>query len=647
MRRWTPLPLSLSIEKAIHSLSDRLYIAIDGGGTGTRAGLYDSANHLLAEATGPATNPTQIGFDASIVRIASLCQQLLAEHPSETYEIVIGLSGARTDKDRDYIAIGVCGTTKAERVVVTTDIHAQLLGNADRKPTILVVAGTGSSVAVFDDEGSSYLLGGRGPILGDDGSAYHLVVSALRYGCTVWDAAGGPPEYVNVLAKAAGLSAPEDFVGWSMRANKSEIAALAPNLLRYCDGLDTEMNEAMQCLVSGCLMGLAGSVVTAVRGLEISESIPIYLSGGMFEASDMYVEQMKVAVSRFIIKNPCMLAPVRGHRAVLQLAHTEEFDEDFPLSILQREHLHECRIPAAAITAQEFLAIDTVSPIDIVHRMQEHDLQAANSVVSCEKELTALVESVADAFRHGGRLVYIGAGTSGRLGVLDASECPPTFGVSPEQVIGIMAGGDRALRDSVEGAEDDPDLGRADIEKINPPIGKDDVVVGIAASGTTPYTLGAIATAKALGASTAMVCCNPNTTAEVDYLLVLPTGIEVLPGSTRLKAGTATKMVLNTITTGAMALSGRVFEGYMIGVQPTNAKLRKRAAHIISVLTGINEDAAAHRLEEAGNDVAVVVMMERLKIPADNARELLIKTRGDVRAAIAQYQSDEMKGGDC
>lgn len=282
----------------------------------------------------------------------------------------------------------------------------------------------------------------------------------------------------------------------------------------------------------------------------------------------------------------------------------------------------------------------------LIERMQRADAFAAAAVKSCSEPLALLINRVVKSFRHGGRLIYIGAGTSGRLGVLDASECPPTFGVSPEQVIGIMAGGDRALRDSVEGAEDDADLGRADIEEIDPPIGTDDVVVGIAASGTTPYTLGALAAAKSRGAHTALICCNPNATAEVDYLLILPTGPEVLPGSTRLKAGTATKMVLNTITTGAMALSGRVFEGYMIGVQPTNAKLRKRAAHIISVLTGINEEDAARRLEEANNDVAVAVMMERLKIPADKARELLNKTRGDVRAAIAQYQSDGMKGGD-
>lgn len=612
----------------------RFSIAIDGGGTGTRAGLYDESRKLLKEVSGAATNPAQIGIAACVARIAALVGEVLVNHACDSYEISIGLSGARTDLDRDRVASGVCSATSADRVLVTTDVHAQLLGNAGRIPTVLVVAGTGSSVAVFDDQGVPHLFGGRGPILGDDGSAYHVVVSALRYGCHKWDVAGEPPDYVETLAMAAGLSAPEELVTWSVRAAKNEIAALAPVLL----GL-AESNDGIRELLSGCLMGLASHVKSAIDALGISVDTPVYVTGGMFESGRTYIGEMKAALERYKVKNPCELAPIRSHQAVLTLSHTEHFDEDFPVSILFRRDLALYSSTIANHSATELLPLEQISALDTIVRMTKHNVEASVSVAHAKEDIALLVTRVADAFKKGGRLAYVGAGTSGRIGVLDASECPPTFGVPPGQVIGIIAGGDRALRESIEGAEDDADLGRSDIDAIDPPIGKDDVVVGIAASGTTPYTLAAVEAAKARGATTALVCCNPNAKVDVDHLLLLPTGPEVLPGSTRLKAGTATKMVLNAISTGAMALSGRVFDGYMIGVQPTNNKLRKRAAQIVSALTGIDEKQAAQRLKDAGDNVAAAVLMERLKISAADAYALLERTRGDVRAAIALHTS--------
>jgi N-acetylmuramic acid 6-phosphate etherase len=218
--------------------------------------------------------------------------------------------------------------------------------------------------------------------------------------------------------------------------------------------------------------------------------------------------------------------------------------------------------------------------------------------------------------------------------VLDASECPPTFGVSEDRVIGLIAGGDKALRHSIEGAEDDAGAGARDLDAITPRVGKNDIVIGITASGTTPYALGAIDRGKALGAKTALVCCNPVPLDRADIVIALDTGPEVLPGSTRLKAGTATKMVLNQISTGAMAKAGYVFEGRMVGVQPSNKKLRQRCIRIIAELTKEDAVRAEQRLDETGGSIRLAVLMARRGLPLAEATRRLDACQGVLRDAL-------------
>lgn len=625
-------------------MTDRLYIAIDGGGTGTRVGLYSETGALIAETKGALSNPYQSSPHDAAELVASLATKLVEDRPFTPTCIVAGISGARDQSLKQIFAHTLCARVPgAEQVIVTTDVHAHLIANAGRRSAALVVAGTGSSVAVLDAGGVVSLFGGRGPILGDLGSAYDVVIHAFRSSFLSYDNRGKKPKLLKVLLDVAKAANEDEMIGWCSRATKHEIAALA---VKVADLAESGNKLAVRS-IEVCAEYLSIVVRGALERTQLGLKAPIYVMGGMFENGYFYRTEFQKRIAKAGKANEVQIAPFIGHAAMFKLSRDLPLPESVPhVEVTQLALAMSETVDLVSTQDDDSAPLDSLNTVMLIERMQRADAFAAAAVKACSEPLALLINRVVKSFRHGGRLVYIGAGTSGRLGVLDASECPPTFGVPPEQVIGIMAGGDRALRDSVEGAEDDADLGRADIEKIDPPICKDDVVVGIAASGTTPYTLGALTFAKSRGAHTALICCNPNATAEVDYLLILPTGPEVLPGSTRLKAGTATKMVLNTITTGAMALSGRVFEGYMIGVQPTNVKLRKRAAHIISVLTGINEEDAARRLEEAGNDVAVAVMMERLKIPADNARELLNKTRGDVRAAIAQYQSGEKKDED-
>jgi len=216
--------------------------------------------------------------------------------------------------------------------------------------------------------------------------------------------------------------------------------------------------------------------------------------------------------------------------------------------------------------------------------------------------------------------------------VLDASECPPTFGVAPDRVAGIIAGGDQALRSSVEGCEDDRAQAEADINACQ--AGLKDLVVGITASGATPYVRAALEAAKRLGATTALLCCNPDCDSGADFVIAVDTGPEVLAGSTRLKAGTASKMVLNMISTGAMALIGQVYDGLMAGMRPANAKLRRRAERIVAQIAGVSETAAADTLAKADYSIATAIVMLRKRCDRDAARAALDKAGGVLRGAL-------------
>ncbi|NVJ20361.1 N-acetylmuramic acid 6-phosphate etherase [Myxococcus sp. AM011] len=266
--------------------------------------------------------------------------------------------------------------------------------------------------------------------------------------------------------------------------------------------------------------------------------------------------------------------------------------------------------------------LDLRSIGSVVRQLHDEDVVAVRAVRSALPAVTQAATAVANALRAGGRFLYIGAGTSGRLGVLDASECPPTFGSSPSQVQARIAGGRRALTHAVEGAEDDADAGASDVRAFD--AGPLDVVCGISASASTPYVRGALREAKRRGAHTVLVCCNrPGTRADVDTLVLARTGPELVAGSTRLKAGTATKLILNAITTAAFVALGKVYRGRMVDVRPVNAKLRARAARMVAELTELPASEASLLLEAAGGEVKVAVAMHFTGLTARDARKRL------------------------
>jgi N-acetylmuramic acid 6-phosphate etherase len=284
----------------------------------------------------------------------------------------------------------------------------------------------------------------------------------------------------------------------------------------------------------------------------------------------------------------------------------------------------------------ESMALDSLSIDDALALMNQQDLAAVHAVISQRESIGRAVALVADAFRRGGRLIYAGAGTSGRLGILDAAECPPTFGTSPEMVQAIIAGGPGAVFKSVEGAEDHAASGTAAIDEKS--IGANDVVIGIAAGGTTPFVRGALARARQRGAKTVFLCCVKPMDGEPDVDLVIRpvTGPEVLTGSTRLKAGTATKLALNQITTLAMVQLGKVYENLMVDLKATNQKLQDRAARIVAALTNLPRSAAIDLLASADGQVKTAIVMQRLNVSAAEARAHLEAADGNLRRALEQ-----------
>jgi N-acetylmuramic acid 6-phosphate etherase len=278
--------------------------------------------------------------------------------------------------------------------------------------------------------------------------------------------------------------------------------------------------------------------------------------------------------------------------------------------------------------------IDTLSALEIARLMNGEDARVAEAVGREAESIARAIEIIAERLRAGGRLIYIGAGTSGRLGVLDATECPPTFSTPPEMVVGLIAGGYAALTRAVEGAEDHPEYAVADLQAIG--FCRGDVLVGIATSGRTPYVVGGLKYARQVGAAAIGLACNDGSAlAEHAELMITPiVGPEIISGSTRLKAGTATKLVLNMLTTGAMVLLGKTYGNLMVDLKATNTKLVARTRRIVAMLTGLSEEAAEAELARCDGELKTAVVAYRRGISPEAARELIARCGGQLRRAL-------------
>ena len=616
----------------------KLIMACDCGATGTRAGLYNEQGLLLSECSGGPANAIEHGALHCATLIAGLGHTLAQSvGVGGVDEAAAGVSGGARPHLRGQIADAAREMLGAVRVRVTDDLHPILYANAGDLAAVVVTAGTGSSVLAQSGEGTSLLVGGHGRVFGDEGSGYGVAVSALRAAANAFDGAGPETELVEVLPGAAGLDGFDQLAEWASGASKNEIAGLAHAVVRAAVAGD----KVAFGVIREQAGLLAGQALTASRRLGLPAKTPVFMNGRLFGESEFYANAFKLAIEG---KKP-VLSPAfpvkRRHEAVfsiLSAGPAKWFSESSGSG-----RVVEGRVAALPVTERRLERgkhLDELEPVEMVRRMAGEDAGLSRAILAEEHAIAVVIEWVASAMREGGRLIYVGAGTSGRLGVLDASECPPTFGVAPGRVMGLIAGGDRALRESVERAEDDAESGARDVAALK--VGHGDVVVGISASGRTPYVLGALEESGRRGARTALVCSSPpvwesrrDACATIATTVIcVETGPEVVAGSTRLKAGTATKMVLNMISTCGMARAGYVFEGYMVGVKPVNAKLVGRAARVISALTGESEEVSRRLLREADNSIGVAVLMARKGLKVDEARRVLEESGGSLRGAL-------------
>ena len=283
---------------------------------------------------------------------------------------------------------------------------------------------------------------------------------------------------------------------------------------------------------------------------------------------------------------------------------------------------------------QNTMNLDIMTPLEVVTVMNQEDAKVPEAIKPALPNIAQCVTWAIESIEAGGRIIYMGAGTSGRLGVLDAVECPPTFGVAPEVVVGLIAGGEKAFVKAVEGAEDSLELGRGDLVNIN--LSKNDIVIGIAASGRTPYVLGGLAYAKEVGCHTAGISCNPGSAvgAAAELAIEVVPGPECLTGSTRLKSGTCQKLILNMISTATMVGCGKAYQNLMVDVMQTNEKLVVRAQNIVMEATGCDRETAAEKIAAAGGNAKTAITMILADCGLEEAKERLARAKGHVREAI-------------
>lgn len=600
-------------------------LALEGGATHTRAGLYEETGDLLRETEGGPANPSAYGMHTCTRTVTAIVRELLEDVPAagvDGYAAFAGAAGATLQQD---MAAAIGAQLRLRSMTVTSDLHALLHANAGAGSGILVIAGTGAAVLARDEDGQLTRTGGWGPLLGDEGSGYGIAAAALRACARALDGVAPHTSLIENLPEAADLKSFNDFVAWSLRASKRDIAALAPFVAAAADMGDI---VARSCIEEEARR-LAALALSAQEKLDLEDNVRLFEYGALLESCAVFRDAFRDAVNCYGVVQllPCTL---RGHSAAYTLAALQKTPAWAQLWRNDGSASGTTLPITEQNTAPVFL--DTLLPGEITIAMHKADKEAVAAVGEVLDAVAEAIEEAARCLNEGGRIIYAGAGTSGRLGVLDASECPPTFGVAPGRVFALIAGGDSALRCSIEGAEDNCAQGAADIESLR--VSSSDFVIGIAASGGTPYVSGVLEKAKHSGAKTALITSNTATPTPVDILLAPDTGPEVLPGSTRLKAGTAAKMILNMISTGAMAKAGYVYQGRMVNMTPVNEKLRLRAQRIVAEITSCSNEEAVGLLEVSDYHIPQAILMAKCNLSAQEAAKHLEKHQGRLREAL-------------
>lgn len=489
--------------------------------------------------------------------------------------------------------------SKAKVVRVMEDTRSVLAAGFGDGPGIVVIAGTGSNVAGQKSADAPIeKAGGWGHLFSDEGSAYDIARRGLQLAYDSYDATRKVSLLAQEYLTATGKTSMEELVPFLLQdTSKTTVAQWAKCVFSAAQKGDRDADLALEFGV----MALAGNVAHVARRLKIAKP-EVALTGGLFENQPDYVVRFQKALREILPRARPFLLTIPGVFGAARLAGWEKsMPKDQP-EVKSKALAEPSRLKAFAQASTEqrnprSRGLDKRSIPQLVDLFIKEERYVEKALAAQKRQIAQAAALVAKRLSAGGRLIYMGAGTSGRLGVVDSSEMPPTFNASPEEVQAIIAGGAAAVFRSQEGAEDARDTGVTELKARK--LTKKDVVCGIAASGQTPFVLAALDYARDLGAGTILLTCNPKRLIRVpvDVAIDLPTGPEIVTGSTRMKAGTATKLVLNMLSTIAMVRLGRVKDNLMVNVQATNDKLRARAVRLVQALTNRNAADAQKALE--------------------------------------------------
>jgi N-acetylmuramic acid 6-phosphate etherase len=567
--------------------ANHLVLGIEGGGTKTEWVLLDAGDLVLKQGELPAANLRLVADDR--------LEQLFRSLPAEAPQVGVFLAGCVNSADRARLQTLAAKVWPQARIAVGSDRDSGFATAFGVRDGIGVIAGTGSAVTGRLG-GRTEKAGGWGQLLGDKGGGYNLAVQALRLVLSNYDITHRTDTLGEDILRKLCLNRLDDLVSWAAEADKMSVARLAPVVFDAAKRGEPEMLASVQ---NGAL--ILAEFTRAVAGRLSFERPDVKLLGGLFAHHPEYADLFKDYLSELLPGARVEVCTRSGALGAAWLARgSHEITGDKPEMKTESRSADVTELAAAATEQRNPRSekLDQLTTAELVELFAAEENVVAEAVSAVREELVAAIEMVSAAMQAGGRLFHIGAGTSGRLGVLDASEIPPTFSAPPELVQGIIAGGVRALHSAVEGAEDQPEAGAFAISERGVRAG--DAVCGIAASGRTPFVLGALQRSREIGARTILLTCNPARRRDAqtwDVEIDLPTGPELVTGSTRLKAGTATKVALNILSTCAMIRLGKVRGNLMIDVKASNAKLRDRAIRLVIQELGCSYDEGRIRLE--------------------------------------------------
>lgn len=598
---------------------EQLYLGIEGGGTRTVALFATAAGKVFRRIEAGPGNVRLLN-DNALRQLLRTLASAARDLPAPT-AIGIGMAGARDEAQWGRMRAAAAKIWPGVPCHATHDLDTALAAaeppagpNRRAVPPglrVLVLSGTGSCCFARDTAGRTARFGGWGHLLGDKGSGYEIGLRALKASVFYFDRDGTWPRLGQRILRALQLNEPNDLIGWVQGAGKSDIAALAPEVF----AARTEKDRIAGDILEGAAHSLAKDAIACAKKLAAPGTpAEFVLTGGVLLRQPAFAREVARGIRKLwpgarvaqLAREGAWGAVVLARRMAAPEAYGPPAGKANPAVISNRPAIPP-PAPAPSLPPTEqrnprSRNLDRLSVSDAIALMLREDARIPAALLAERARIARVIGWIVRSLRGGGQLFYVGAGTSGRLGILDASECPPTFRTAPEQVQGIIAGGQRALWQAVEGAEDDLEGGARAVAFRDVRAG--DVVVGIAASGRTPFVRGALREARARGARTVLLCFNPGVRLAPDehpQVVIAPAlGPEVLTGSTRLKAGTATKLVLNLFTTLAMVRLGKVVSNLMVDLNPSNVKLRDRAVRIVRELTGCDAPAARAALEESG-----------------------------------------------